>query len=65
MPLIVLIAVTVSGWFYAAAAYQNRGHSWADQTCESMPSFCEEPHKVAIVAVAIVTMVLILRVVRA
>lgn len=64
MPFVVLIALAVSGWFYAAAAYQNRGHSWADQTCQTMASFCDEPHKVAIVAVAIVTMFLILRAVR-
>lgn len=59
MPLAVLIAFAVS-----AAAYQNRGYSWADQTCETMASFCEAPHKVAIAAVAIVTMLLIIRVVK-
>jgi hypothetical protein len=64
MPLAVLIALAVTAWFYAAAAYQNRGYSWADQTCETMASFCESPHKVAIVAVAIVTMLLIVRVVK-
>lgn len=62
MPLVVLIALSVSGWFYAAAAYQNHGYSWADQTCESMAAFCEEPHKVAVVAVAVVTMFFIVRV---
>jgi hypothetical protein len=64
MPLVVLIALAVSGWFYAASAYQYRGYSWADQTCDAMASFCAEPHKVAIVAVAVVTMVLIIRAVR-
>ena len=64
MPFVVLIALVVSGWFYAAAAYQNHGYSWADQTCESMAMFCEEPHKVAIVAVAGVTMLLIVRAAR-
>jgi hypothetical protein len=64
MPLVVLIALAVSGWFYAAAAYQNRGYSWADETCQSMAMFCDEPHKVAIVAVACVTMLLIVRAVR-
>jgi hypothetical protein len=64
MPFLVLITLAITGWFYAAATYQNRGHAWADQTCASMASFCDEPHKVGIVAVAVVTMFLILRVVK-
>ena len=64
MPVVVFIVLAVTGWFYAAATYQNHGYSWADQTCESMPSCCAEPHKVGIVAIAVVTMFLILRVVK-
>jgi hypothetical protein len=64
MPFVVFLTLAFTGWFYAAATYQNRGYAWADQTCESMPSFCAEPHKVGIVAIAVVTMFLILRVVR-
>jgi hypothetical protein len=64
MPFVVFLTLAFTGWFYAAATYQNRGYAWADQTCESMPSFCAEPHKVGIVAIAVVTMFLILRVVK-
>ncbi len=64
MPFVVFIALAVTGLFYAASAYQYRGYAWADQTCEAMASFCAEPHKVAIVAVAVVTMVLIIRAVK-
>jgi hypothetical protein len=64
MPFAVFATLAVTGWFYAAATYQNHGYAWADQTCESMASFCAEPHKVGIVAIAVVTMFLIWRVVK-
>ena len=64
MPFVVFVMLAVTGWFYAAATYQNRGHAWADETCESMASFCAEPHKVGIVAIAVVAMFLILRAVK-
>ena len=64
MPLLVLITLAITGWIYAAATYKNRGYAWADQTCASMASFCDEPHKVGIVAIAVVTMFLIVRVVK-
>lgn len=64
MPFLVFVTLAVTGWFYAAATYQNHGYAWADQTCESMQSFCAEPHKVGIVAIAVVTMFMILRVVK-
>jgi hypothetical protein len=59
-----LIMVVATAWFYAAAAYQNHGYAWADQTCSTISNFCESPQKVGVIAIAVITIFLFARVMR-
>ncbi len=61
MLLVVLLMLAIATWFYIAATYQNQGYVSVDQTCASLPSFCESPNKVAIGCIAFVVFFLIVR----
>ena len=47
---------------YAAAAYQNHEYVWADQTCSTISDFCKSSQKLAVIAIAVVTIFFIARV---
>ena len=55
MRYVVLLLLAAGGWayFYAAAAFQyDEEYAWANQTCSSIPYFCDSPYLVFIVAIA-------------
>ena len=64
MLFVALLMLAATGWFYAAAAFQDQGYDWADQTCASMPSLCASPHIVAIGAVAAVVVFFVMQAMR-
>ncbi len=61
MLFVVALMAAVATWFYIAATYQYQGYVWVDQTCASLPSFCQSPNKVAIGCIAVVVFFLIAR----
>jgi uncharacterized protein involved in cysteine biosynthesis len=61
MLFIVALMAAIATWFYIAATYQYQGYAWVDQTCDSLPSFCGSPNKVAIGCIAVVVISLIVQ----
>lgn len=55
----LMVAATIL--FYAASAFEYRGHAWADQTCASMQTLCDSPHYVAIAAIVVIAVLYIAR----
>jgi hypothetical protein len=41
MAFIAYALLAAAAWLFAAAKYQNHGHAWADQTCNSLQSLCD------------------------
>ena len=64
MLFVVALMAAIATWFYIAATYQYQGYAWVDQTCASLPSFCQSPNKVAIGCIAVVVFFLIARTLR-
>ena len=64
MTFLVPLVLAIAAWFYIAALYQNHGYAWIDQTCSALPSFCANPNKVAIGAIAVVVFFLIAQTMR-
>ena len=46
MPAIAIILLVAGAWFFAAALFQYQGYGWADQSCASIPYFCDSPELV-------------------
>ena len=64
MLFVVLLMLAATGWFYAAATFQNQGYAWADQTCAGTPLLCGSPHIVAIRAVVAVVVFFVMERIR-
>jgi len=65
MLVLAIISLAGGGWFYFAALSQNQGHAFADQTCASMPSFCDAPNTVLIASIVIATALFVFHLIRA
>jgi len=61
MLFVTLLMAAIAIWIYVAAIYQFQGYIWVDNTCASLPSFCQSPNKVAIGCIAVVVFFLIAR----
>jgi len=61
MLFVVALMAAIATWFYIAATYQYQGNAWVDQTCASLPSFCQSPNKVAIGCIAVIVFFMIAR----
>lgn len=61
MLFIAFLMVALTILFYAASAFEYRGHAWADEACASMQSLCDSPHYVAIAAIVVIAALFIAR----
>jgi hypothetical protein len=46
MQYVALLLLAAGGWFFGATWYRYRGYAWADESCASIPYFCDSPYLV-------------------
>jgi hypothetical protein len=61
MLFLAILLVALTGWFYAAAALQQKGYAWADATCADMSELCASPHYVAIAAMIVIGVLFVIQ----
>lgn len=64
MLFVVVLMLAIATWFYIAALLRFQGHDLVEQTCSSLPSFCDHPNSVTIGCIAVIVFFMIVRIMK-